>query len=282
LDKAADRLRESAKWLVAAFGAVAAVIFTGLTVTDLGELKGDTAGYRLPLAIIGAGAAMFGIIVALSQAMRLAGASTTSLDDLTRDLRPWELSLRDTREELKRDPVLTTWGGDISAFIEEYNKAYDAYIQETEAYASDLAGQPDASQVKKAVYRLRVMSGIASRLLRTTSFLRLQRSFVRTRASIAALMALSAAGAITFGWSTSSLPEQPPELPARLVAGTLRPDGVVLKELNRQTTARCQLAEEDIPVIVLDDDDNKLRIVTVPAEACQPLTASVPKTQVTK
>src|SRR5262245_48577029 len=84
LDKAADRLRDSAKWLLAAFGAVAVVIFAGLTVADLGELDGDTPGYRLAIAIAGSTAAIVGIVAALSRAMQLAGASTTSLEDLTR------------------------------------------------------------------------------------------------------------------------------------------------------------------------------------------------------
>lgn len=78
------RLRNSARWLLASFGAVAVVIFAGLTVADFGELNGDTPGFRLTIAIAGAAAAIGGIVAALERAMRLAGASMTSLEDLTR------------------------------------------------------------------------------------------------------------------------------------------------------------------------------------------------------
>ena len=287
LDKAADRLRDSAKWLVAAFGAVAAVIFAGLTVADLGALSGDTPGYRLALALTGAGAAIVGIVAALSQAMRLAGASTTSLDDLTRETKWYERSLKETREELKSDPSLTTWDGDIGAFIEDYNAAYDNYVQRAEAYAGATGKKaPDQSRLKRAVYRLRVMSAIARRLLSTTSFLRLQRSFIRTRRSIAAFMVLSAIGAVAFGWATSSVPEDS-DLDDRPVLGTLRPDDGVVKELNRQlaSTAGCAATVGTAsPVIVLDRDeeDSTFRIVTVPAVGCPPALATVPESQVTQ
>lgn len=287
LDKAADRLRDSAKWLVAAFGAVAAVIFAGLTVADLGQLSGDTPGYRLTLALVGGGAAIVGIVAALSQAMRLAGASTTSLDDLTRRTGWYEYSLNETRDELKRDPALTTWDGDIGAFIRDYNAAYDEYVQRADAYALDTRKKaPDQSRLKKAFYRLQVMSGIARRLLSTTSFLRLQRSFGRARRSIAALMMLSAIGAVAFGWATSSVPEDS-DLDNRPVIGTLQPDEAVVRELNRQlaSTPGCAAtAGTASPVIVLDRDEDKrtLEIVTVPAAACPPALATVPEGQVTQ
>lgn len=286
LDEAADRLRESAKWLVAAFGAVAAVIFAGLTVADLGGLDGETPGYRLQIALGGAGAAIIGIVGALAQAMRLAGASTTSLEDLTRKPKVWELSLKETQDELTSDAALTTWGGDVNALIDDYRAAYDEYVQRAEAYAGDIRKkQPDQSRLNQAFYRLRVMSGIVHRLLSTASFLRLQRSFARARRAIAFLIMVSAAGAVAFGWATTSLPDEPPEISTRLIAATLRPDEDVVKDLNRQMSSKACHVEvgEAVRVVVLGDSEEKaLRIATIPATNCQPATASVPDAQVTK
>lgn len=284
LDKAADRLRDSAKWLVAAFGAVAAVGFAGLTVADLGDLAGDTPGYRMAVALVGGAAASVSVVAALAQAMRLAGASTTTVEDLTRDTRWWERSLKITQDDLKRDAALTTWGGDVNAFVEDYKGAYDEYVQRAEAYAlDDRKKAPDLTKLKKAMYRLEVMAATKDRLLTTASFLRLQQSFLRARTVIASLLVISAAGASAFAWATSSVPEQPPELNLRAAAGTLRPDDNVVKELNRQLPATCARAVGDeVPVIVLArNEDSTARIVTVPTRGCDPASASVPEDQIT-
>jgi len=281
LDKAADRLRDSAKWLVAAFGAVAAVVFAGLTVADLGAVT----GHRLTIALIGATVAIAGIIAALSMAMRLAGASTTSLDDLTRTPRWWEPSLKETQLELAKDPTLRTWDGKVADFVEDYRTVYDEYIQRAGAFAKDPHPQPDQSRLRKAFFHLEVMSAITERLLGTTGFLRLQRSFLRARIVVALLMTMAAAGAVAFGWATSGVPADVPNLPRQPIAGTLRPDESAVNELNRQVGTDCEFAiGEDIRIIALsaDTEAETMDIVTVPEDGCAPATASVPLAQVTE
>lgn len=284
LDRAADRLRDSAKWLVAAFGAVAAIIFAGLTVADLGALDGDTPGYRLAIALVGATAAIGGIVAALGVAMRLAGASTTSLDDLTRSPRWWDSALRDTQAELRHDPSLAVWSGELTKFRADYKQAFREYVAQARAYADDPGGAPDPAELKKAFFRLDVMAALTQRLLGTMGFLRLQRSFVRARVVIAVFMVVAAAGAVAFGWATSSVPAEPPTLPSRPVAGTLQPDEDTLDELNRQVDGECAFAiGDDIPVIALaeDTDSRTLMVVTLPAAGCAPATAMVPVAHVT-
>jgi hypothetical protein len=82
LAAAADRLRSSAKWLIASFGAVAAVVVAGISLSDLGGLSGDTPGYRLAWAVGGAFAAIVGVLGALARAIALAAASAMTIDDL--------------------------------------------------------------------------------------------------------------------------------------------------------------------------------------------------------
>lgn len=284
LDKASDRLRDSAKWLLASFSAVAVVIFAGLTVADLGRLDGDTPGYRLAIAVVAAALAIGGIVGALARAMRLAGASTTSLEDLTRQTT--EAELREARAEAAADPALTTWGGDFAAFVSDYKNAYDEYVQQAEAYAMDPAKRPDGSALQKARFHLQVMSTISTRLLRTVSFLRLQRSFANARKAIVAWMIVTAVGAVMFGWATSGVPDDdPPELTDAPAMGTLRPGDDVVKELNRQLAGPCRIAAGDtVSVIVLSEGTtgDTVRLVTVPPAGCPPARATVPLSQVTK
>src|SRR4051812_46896367 len=80
---AATRLRDAAKWLVVSAGAVAAVIFAGISLTGLGNLSSDSPNHRLVLAILGAAAAVAGSLTALVTSMSLAAASTVTAHDLT-------------------------------------------------------------------------------------------------------------------------------------------------------------------------------------------------------
>jgi hypothetical protein len=284
LDKAADRLRDSAKWLLASFGAVAVVIFAGLTVADLGELSGDTPGYRLTIAIAGAAAAIVGIVAALAQAMRLAGASTTSLEDLTRT--DGEPELVAAREEAASDPALMTWEGDYADFLDDYKTAYDEYVLRAEAYASAAAKRPDTSSLHKARVHLQLMATITTRILRTVSFLRLQRAFANARRAIAGWIVLTAAGAVAFGWATSGLSDKPPDLEDRPLAGTLQPGEATVKELNRQLPDVCHVeVGDELPVIVLaaaDDEADELEVVSVPDDDCALARATVPASEVTE
>lgn len=283
LDKAADRLRDSAKWLLASFGAVAVVIFAGLSVADLGELNGDTPGYRLTIAIAGAAGAIVGIVAALERAMRLAGASTTSLEDLTRKRGDPELVA--ARSEAASDPALKTWNGDFEAFLQDYETAYDEYVLRTEAYATAASKRPDTSSLNKARVHLQLMSTITTRILRTVSFLRLQRAFANARKAIAAWIVVTAAGAVAFGWATSGVPDEPPELEDRPLAGTLQPREDTVKELNRQLPDDCHVdVGDELHVVVLSADDasNELDVVSVPGNRCAPARARVSAVEVTE
>jgi hypothetical protein len=288
LDKAADRLRDSAKWLLASFGAVAVVVFAGLTAADVGQLDGDTPDHRLAIAIAGATAAVVGVVAALVQAMRLAGASTTSLEDLTRG--DGEPELVAARDEAKADPALATWDGDFAAFLDDYKAAYQQYVLRAEAFATSTARRPDPSPLRKARFQLDLMSTITTRILRTVSFLRLQRAFANARKAIAGWMVLTAAGAVAFGWATSDLPDPPPELEDRPVAGVLRPGKATVEELNRQLGDGCQVeVGDEVTVVVLasgqsdgeGEGDEGLAVVSVPDGDCGPARATVPATEVT-
>jgi hypothetical protein len=284
LDKAADRLRDSAKWLLASFGAVAVVVFAGLSAADLGQLDGDTPGYRLAAAVVGAAASILGVVAALVRAMRLAGASTTSLEDLTRT--DGEPELVAARAEAATDPALATWDGDLAAFLADYRTAYDEYVLRAEAYASSTARRPDTSPLRKARFQLDLMGTITTRILRTVSFLRLQRAFANARKAIAGWIVLTAAGAVAFGWATSDLPDPPPALEDRPVAGVLQPDEKTVAELNRQLPDACHVeVGEEITVVVLasgeTDGAEELAVVSVPDGGCGPARATVPATEVT-
>jgi hypothetical protein len=286
LEKAAERLRDAAKWLIGAFGAVAAVIFAGLTASNLGKLTTETPGHRLTLALVGAVVAIVGIAYALAVAIRLASASTITVRDLTRELKSWELSLEAARKDLKADPALAPWGA-VEHLIGEYEKAYKEYDRWAKAYAESTSTRPNPAQFNKAKFHLETLSEIVGGVLRTMSFLRLQHAFGRARIAIVVAMALAAAGALSFAWATTSVPPAGPQLGRQAVTGVLRPDDTVLKALNRQLPAACQFKSGDSPmVIVISGDHDKVGVIAQPRAVggitCPPAGAEkVPQTYVT-
>jgi hypothetical protein len=69
---------------VLAFGAVAAVVFAGISISGFGNVDPDTAPAQFRFAVGGAAAAPLGVLGALLVAMPLAAASTVSAADLRR------------------------------------------------------------------------------------------------------------------------------------------------------------------------------------------------------
>src|SRR4051812_46710066 len=92
LDAKVERVRETAKWLVGAFAAVAVLLIPGLQLSDLGGLD----GWRLVVAVA---AAIAGIVASASAAIIAATF-----------LRPIEPTLRELIEhEAKKDDPLGTY-----------------------------------------------------------------------------------------------------------------------------------------------------------------------------
>lgn len=289
---AADRLRDAAKWMVVSFGAAAAVVFAGLTVADLGDLDFSTPNYRFTIALIGGAVAIVGVVAAMATAMRLAGASTTSLHDLARAPRRWELALKRTRQEIADDPALQAWDTDgssdltarMKAFLSDYADAYGEFYAEVEKYAGDTNPAPDTRSLKKAARRLDYLSATSNRLLRTVGFLRLQASFTYARFVIAGWLLFATAGAIGFGWAVSDPADDGPTLATRPVLGQLAPSVATVADINRQLPAECEVdGDDEVAVIaVAEADDDMVDAVTVPAdEDCPPTAITVPSAHIT-
>src|ERR1700719_2870994 len=80
---AANRIRDSAKWLLGAFAAVGALLAAGLQLADLGKLASDRSDHRLQWAVVGVGAAVLGIGIAIGAAASVITRSFVTLKWLT-------------------------------------------------------------------------------------------------------------------------------------------------------------------------------------------------------
>jgi hypothetical protein len=78
VSRGVDRIRETAKWLVAGFGALGGALITSLQLSDLGQVTGDNRW----LAIIGFGLGISGVLVALLAAASVLVAVRISLTEI--------------------------------------------------------------------------------------------------------------------------------------------------------------------------------------------------------
>lgn len=205
LSDAADRLRASARWLVASFGAIAAIAFAGVSFSSLGSLTFSTPNYRLTVALAGAAVAITGIAFALVKAMRLSGASTTTLTDLHDRPDDADAACERAVREAKNDPALSLWDGDLQRFRRDYDEAYRRFLDEAVAFADDHHPEPDRSDLDKADFRLRVLTNVLSRTLENVSFLRLQYAFEQSARPIVLALVAASAGAAAFAWATTGV-----------------------------------------------------------------------------
>jgi hypothetical protein len=205
LSDAADRLRASARWLVASFGAIAAVAFAGVSFSSLGSLTFSTPNYRLTIALAGVAVAITGIAFALAKAMRLSSASTTTITDLQHRPDGADAALERALGEAKDDPAVSLWDGDLQRFLRDYDDAYRRFLDEAVAFADDPHPEPDRSDLDKADFRLRVLTNVLSRTLETVSFLRLQYAFERSARPIVLALVAASGGAAAFAWATTGV-----------------------------------------------------------------------------
>jgi hypothetical protein len=81
LAQAADRIRESAKWLLVSFAAVGATLIAGLQLADIGSLTNDVDN-RLTWAIVGIALGVAGVVVAIASASSVVTKSFVTLKSL--------------------------------------------------------------------------------------------------------------------------------------------------------------------------------------------------------
>jgi hypothetical protein len=267
ITRAADRLRDSAKWLIATFGAVGAVVFAGVSISNINKIDAHHDAIRLYVAIVAAAVAIVGVTLALARAVYLAGASTTSLKDLTRPLKIWDGALKDARAEVLAEPAARFWGT-LERFKTAYDDSWRTYLSEVNAIAVDTHPKPDTAGIARAYDALSTLESVATRLLNTASILRLQRSFQRSRWLLTMYLAVAALGAVTFAWASNPRESTAIKLlhpPARAV---LTLDGATQAVVAAQNGRTCSADHLEVFVLQPATSAGKVEVATVPQPAC--------------
>lgn len=281
LGLAADRLRESARWLVIAFGAVAAVVFAGIGIAGFGSVDPDTAPVQFWAALIGAACALLGVLGALLTAMSLASASSLSIAELLPE--PGKHgAMRAVRTALEKDPILKPWGNDVGDFVVKLGEAASEYDTNLTNWAGSSKLQADPAYANRASERLSSLGRVQTVVMDTASYLRLRYRFTVARWFIAGFFVLATAGAITFVVATGAAATE--SVPVRAAAATWAvppddQDGVKLR-----LGAACSYDLNRVPAVILGDqgDGKEADIVTAAATGCAPVRLVVSSTQLVR
>jgi hypothetical protein len=189
---AANRIRDSAKWLLGAFAAVGAVLAAGLQLADLGRLAADRSDHRLQWAVVGVGAAVLGIGIAIGAATSVITRSFVTLQ--------W-LAAKDRRHRrIDKDKVLLANHDSVPALYRNSSNALKAQLQAVQDWESDPKPEKEEKLREKADV-VHYYDLITRKVIEQASYRRLSRAYSRARAFMLLGAAVAAGGITLFAWA---------------------------------------------------------------------------------
>jgi hypothetical protein len=266
LDASADRIRETAKWLIVSFAGVGSVLVAGSQLSSLGSL--ELWSERFWIAVSGVAVALVAVIVAINKVSDVLVADPLSLQTLAE---PTDGRVTKIKERLEKDPSLVP-GSSVASLRDHYNAAVKAQLETYDAYRAS-AHNTDAMQAAQlADGYAKTQGAVVQNVLSVARLLNVSDLFKRQKQWLVLLTILGAAGIVTFAAAANPPDESPPE-PAAV--------HTLVREGNRvsirlSATGRALLQErlgencdtKSLRVLALDVARAGVDVVTLPRAGC--------------
>jgi hypothetical protein len=190
---AADRIRETAKWLTVSLAALGGVLIAGSQLSDIGALQPSSS--RFVTAVFGGGIAAAAAVTILALAIWVATTPAVSLKNLATNP-PAGLgdTLTDPRFLDGRNSV-TELDGAYTTALNARNAAFATLRQQDNDTNRAAAAAADAEMVS--------LSDTVSSLLEVVTYMRLAYRWRRAGAALLACGVLAAAGIGAFSWAAN-------------------------------------------------------------------------------
>jgi hypothetical protein len=189
LSKAADRLRETTKWLIAAFAAIGATLVAGSQLSNVGSLiPGHEV--RFAIAIVGVLVAFVGVALAIYYALNVAVAGSVSLGELAR-----RNATDPLKNRIETDPALMAGNPSLATLNSDYVAAMTARKQR---YAAYLADDTLLDQAKMADAHARFASDTVQSILEVANFGDVAQAFKTARGPLFLGAVIAALGVVVF------------------------------------------------------------------------------------
>jgi hypothetical protein len=265
LAASSNRIRETAKWLVATFGAVAGALIVGLQLSDIGELEGSDRGW----ASVSAGAALVAVIVIIALAARVLARGRVPLHELSSN---GSYKFKGLREVLNRNPTLFAGYKSVEVFVDrvqaEYAKQVDCWNRSQDEKLSETERRKATDELEEATGNSRELNRLSTRLMATARAEDVRMVFSRARDGIVALAILVVIAAICFaGIDNAPDGEETAALPQRPTAAKLHLTKTGQEKLGSILGTECDPTK--VPVEVLSTSEEGVSdVVSVAAEGC--------------
>jgi hypothetical protein len=205
LDRAADRIREAAKWLIVSFAAVGVTLFGGLQLASLGRLSLAQPDERFAAALGGVVLGLVGLAIAIGAASGVVTRSYVSLRWLD-GLPPGD----PVRTEIEGDRELLQGHPDVADLIRELDQAqqqrrsaYQALYQPVPPGEPAPDPAPLIAASERANYWARWLKNVESNVLQVASYNRVAAAYRRARKWMFLGAGLTAAGITAFAWGAN-------------------------------------------------------------------------------
>lgn len=264
LEASSDRIRETAKWLVATFGAVAGALIVGLQLSDIGKLEGSDR----VIAAIAAFAALAAVIIIIALASVVLARGRVPLSELSskRHGRKYKRLL----ETLERSPSLYGKYGSVPQLVDKVEAEWDKQLRSwDEKNSADDPGEIERAtkefkETKKVMPELR---RLAERLMEVARAEDIRLTFEKVRNAIIVLAITVALGGAVFAYVDNAPDEEEePAVSQRPVAALMHLDTSGQEKMEPILGSKCKLGR--VPVEVLSSSEDGWEAVSIPSEGC--------------
>lgn len=193
VQSAADRIRETAKWLTISLATLGGVLIAGTQLSGIGKLQ--TSSSRFAVAVIGGGIAAFAAVTILAFAIWVATTPAISLTQLARNP-PRGLG------DLLRDPIFLNGKSNATELADAYGSALNS---RNTAFAALQRQDDDAHRVaaEAADGEFVSLGDAVGSLLDSVAYKRLAYRWKRAGAALLACGVLATAGIGAFAWAAN-------------------------------------------------------------------------------
>ncbi|MEJ7792245.1 MAG: hypothetical protein WKF65_09780 [Gaiellaceae bacterium] len=268
LAKAADRIRETAKWLITIFTAVGGVLVAGSQLSDIGDLSFG----RFVLALLAVFIGLAGVAFAVNQAASVMTASRVSLGDLAEGSGD---EMQNLRTRVNSDPALLVGYANVGALKQEYVDRHEKQKETYDAYYADVDSDIKYRAAELADARVAAVEQSVDRLMAAASFERLGKAFDDARKKMFWGALVAAAGIVTFAavahWDSAEEEPLKIDIPAE-VRLSITDQG--RKLLAGRNGGKC--TARTLRAVVVAVDGEKADVVTMPAGGCRTARFKVP------
>ena len=192
----AKAIRDSVKWLIASFGAVAAALIAGSQLSGIGKLPVSSA--RLWIAIGGGVVALAGIALAISAAMNVLTPDEITLDTLG------SASLADVSGAINEMPeIFEGFASSVDELRAKYSSALASRATALEASARAVNNRAVDLKATAEISSVKQLNRVVQNVLGSAGWYELKRDYRRSKLVIFLGASTAAAGIGVFAWAAN-------------------------------------------------------------------------------